>query len=91
MAEEHCYRERRQFFLKNVIKDFAAKGTSIEQRILHEVKALLAELNSMKDTPFTIHGFFNRNIINTLLRVVVSLHFEPEDPRFNDLQYGLEK
>ena len=91
-ADENSYRERRQFFIKNVLKDFPAQGDPIEQRILHEVKTLVTEMDSKANSvPFAVHRFFNRYIINTLLSVIVSMRFEPGDPRFSELQNGLEK
>ena len=90
-CDERYYRERRQFFIKNVIRDFAAQAGSLEQKILHEVRILVAELNSGKDVPFTIHNYFHRHIVNTLLSIVTSMRFEPDDPRLDKLLYGLEK
>ena len=90
-AHDDSYRERRTFFIKNVLKDFAAQGDSIEERILQEVKLLGVELEAKKGVPITIHDFFNRHILNSLLSVLVSMRFEPDDPRFNELLHGLNK
>ena len=71
--------EQRKFALKN-LKDLMAAGGSMEAGIVNESEDLAESLKKLVGQPLNVHGFFNRNVINALLSVILSKRFEKDDP-----------
>ena len=61
------------------LKDFGAHGPSMEARILAETECLLSYIDSRAGTPLKITHLYNRNVINSLLSVLLSTKFETGD------------
>lgn len=72
-------REQRQFMMRH-LKEFGAHGQSMELRILAEVENLLTNLNSHVEQPLNISNFYYRNVVNSLLSILLSKKFETGDP-----------
>ena len=56
-----------------------------ETLILEEVEDLIKTLESAKGKPVDVNLLFNRNVINTLLGILISKKFEPDDAECDKL------
>lgn len=72
-------REQRTFMMRH-LKDFGAHGQSMELRILGEVDNLLTTLTSIAGQPQKMSNFYFRNVVNSLLSILLSKKFETDDP-----------
>ena len=61
------------------LKDFGAHGQSMESRILAEIDNLLSHIDSQSGQPQKISAFYYRNVINSLLSILLSTQFETGD------------
>ena len=78
-ADGPAAREQRQFMTRH-LKDFGAHGQSMETRILAEIDSVLSHLDSQSGQPQNMSNFYYRNVINSLLNILLSKQFESGDP-----------
>ena len=83
-------REQRRFALKT-LKDLTKPSELMETRILDETDGLIDRLDAAKGKPMSVHAFFNRNVINSLLGVLISKKFDPADPQADQLVHSLTR
>ena len=83
-------REQRRFALKT-LRDLTKTSESMEARILDESDDLIGRLDTLAGKAFTVHEFFQRNVINSLLSVLISKKFEAGDSQLDKLAHDLTR
>ena len=63
----------------------------METRILDETDDLIGRLEAVKGKPMSVHAFFNCNVINSLLGVLISKKLDPDDPQAEKLAKSLTR
>ena len=83
-ADGPAAKEQRQFIIRN-LKDFGAHGQSMESKVLGEVENLVSYLHSHAGQPQRISHFYYRNVVNSLLSILLSKKFDTGDPTVVEL------
>ena len=89
-ADGPAAREQRQFMRKN-LKDFGARGHSMETRVCTEIETLLSFIGSHEEQPVRISHLFYVSVANSLMDILLSKRFEPGDPDAAELAETIHK
>ena len=73
-------KEQRRFALKS-LRDLTKPSELMETRILEETSDLMGRLEAVEGKGMSVHNFSNRNVINSLLIVLVGKKFDTFDPQ----------
>ena len=83
-------KEQRRFALKT-LRDLTKPSELMETRIVEETNELNGRLETVLGKVMSVHKFFNRNVINSLLSVLVGKKFDTSDPKADQLAHSLTR
>jgi cytochrome P450 len=90
LAEGQIWREHRRYAL-SAFRDFGAGKSSMEPRILDEIRYFLDRVTNQNGQPFNIHQDLSSSICNNICSIIYGKRFDYDDPDFQKTVYTVDE